>query len=374
MSVSRPLAISGLIAILATASAPTLLADQPALEPPSTKCLAVMQRFTQIAGLPVKTRQDRTIGKIDDLLIDLHSGTVLCAVITPIGNGDDVLVAVPAQSFTSTDQHRAVVNAAKETVQSAPHLASGRADDATIAKTISDAYEHFHQPAVWNASAAPAVVRASKLIGCSVRNNAHEDLGNVKDFMVDLLTARVVFSVLSLDGSDLNRYATPPSALVVNPGKTFLVLNATKAQITETAHKGGDLANQMADPPWAAATYRLYDAGTAPASADPTHENVRARIDAPANANTGASASPAPAAAPPPALPDEEIKKRILTAIIRDDLGNAYSYKQLKIVTENGHVILQGRTKNAKQKAELGKLAESVVGPGNVDNQLEVRK
>jgi sporulation protein YlmC with PRC-barrel domain len=373
MRVSRSLAISGLIANLATAFASSLHADQPVLEPPSAKCLAVMQRFTQIAGLPVKTRQDRTIGKMDDLLIDLHSGTVLCALMTPAGADDDVFVAVPAQSFTSTDQKRAVLNAAKETVQSAPRLANSATDDAAIAKAISDAYEHFHQPGMWNGSATPAgIVRASKLIGCSVRNKAGEDLGNVKDFMVDLLTARMVYNVLSLDGSDLNRYATPPSALAMDPGKTFLLLNAAKAQITETAHKGADLANQMADPPWAAATYRLYDSATA--SADPTRENVRARIDTPASASTGASTAPAPTSAPPPALPDEEIKKRILTAIIRDDIGNAYSYKQLKIVTENGHVTLEGRTKSAKQKAELGKLAESVVGPGNVDNQLEVRK
>src|SRR5262249_17406029 len=73
-------------------------------------------------------------------------------------------------------------------------------------------------------------------------------------------------------------------------------------------------------------------------------------------------------------VPDNEITRQILTAMIREDFGNTYATKLFKIVTVNGHVTLQGKVKNQKQKDAFGKAAESVVGPGNVDNQLEVKK
>ncbi len=369
MRVYKRSVVIALAAIFTLAFAPALLADQDVPGLPPAERLAAMQRFSQMVGLPVRNRQDHKLGKMEDLLLNLVSGHVLCALIKPAGGADDFLVAVPAESFLTADQNQALLETGKDHLQTAPHLPNGVDDDAALAKVVSDAYDHFHQQPTWTSASAPSgIIRASKLTGLPARSRAREDVGNLLDLMVDLPTARLVFGVLSLDGSEQTRYAVPPAILAMDPEKPGLLLNADKAKITTFAHKGKLLFQEITDPVRAAAIYRLYQQGNddTATSIDPTRENVREKIES----------APAPAIAPeaPPVMSDEAIKQHILTAIIRNDSDSVYSCKQLNILSVNGHVTLTGRAKNQKQKDALGALAEGVVGAGKVDNQIDVHK
>ncbi|HEX4645897.1 MAG TPA: BON domain-containing protein [Verrucomicrobiae bacterium] len=70
---------------------------------------------------------------------------------------------------------------------------------------------------------------------------------------------------------------------------------------------------------------------------------------------------------------DAEVTQIIVGAIMRDNLDNALAVKNLKITAANGRVTLSGKVKNAGQKQQILAAAETVVGPGNLDNQLETR-
>ena len=70
----------------------------------------------------------------------------------------------------------------------------------------------------------------------------------------------------------------------------------------------------------------------------------------------------------------EDIK--ITAAIRRAIVGDgslSITAKNVKIITVDGAVTLRGPVNNAKEKASIGKLAQSAAGKAKVDNQLEVK-
>lgn len=344
-------------------------ADRDRLNTSLANRLAGMQKSGQLIGLAVHDRDDHKLGKIEDLILDLGSGRVLGVLVT--SSGGDCLVVVPGKSFLAIDKSRAVLNSDRQTFSAAPRLTKATDNPATLAKSITTAYACFSQP-VWLSPTDPQKIsKSSRLIGMPVKNKANEDLGNLVDLMVDLPTDRIFFAVISLDKTNHGLVALPPASLRVNELKTILTLDAGKASMAKAARHGDSLWMEMTDPGWVAATYRLhgqelaYEGGADNRAPDPTRENVRTKVD---NASAPAPAGKAAG------LTDAEITKSILTAMIREDLGNGFSYKQMKIITVNGQVTLQGKVKSGKQKEAIGIASASVVGSGNVNNQLEARK
>ena len=70
----------------------------------------------------------------------------------------------------------------------------------------------------------------------------------------------------------------------------------------------------------------------------------------------------------------EDIK--VTAAIRRAIVGDgslSMTAKNVKIITVDGVVTLRGPVNNAKEKASIGKLAQSAAGKAKVDNQLEVK-
>ena len=63
-----------------------------------------------------------------------------------------------------------------------------------------------------------------------------------------------------------------------------------------------------------------------------------------------------------------EIRRRIIA-------GNEMSVnaKNVKIITNEGHVTLRGPVDSAEEKRSIGKIANKIAKAGKVDNQLEVK-
>jgi hyperosmotically inducible periplasmic protein len=47
--------------------------------------------------------------------------------------------------------------------------------------------------------------------------------------------------------------------------------------------------------------------------------------------------------------------------------------KNIKVITDNGHVTLRGPVKTAQEKAKIDQLAKSAAGGAQIDNQLDVK-
>ena len=109
------------------------------------------------------------------------------------------------------------------------------------------------------------VMSADSLSGDQVRNDAGEDLGKIKDIMIDVPTGKVAYTVLSFGGF-LNMgdklFAVPWNALTLDEDHKQFVLNMDKAQLENAPGFDKDNWPDMADPNWGNEIHRFY--GTQP--------------------------------------------------------------------------------------------------------------
>jgi hyperosmotically inducible protein len=69
---------------------------------------------------------------------------------------------------------------------------------------------------------------------------------------------------------------------------------------------------------------------------------------------------------------DREITRHIRRTVVQDDRLSVTA-KNVKIITQNGHVTLRGPVKNATERRIIAGYARDIAGIGHVSDQLEVR-
>ena len=83
---------------------------------------------------------------------------------------------------------------------------------------------------------SPRVLQATSLIGNKILSPNGEELGNLKDLMIDLDEGQVNYAVLSFGGfmglGD-KLFAIPWDALIINPDSQTLILNINKDQLKD---------------------------------------------------------------------------------------------------------------------------------------------
>lgn len=102
---------------------------------------------------------------------------------------------------------------------------------------------------------------SSSLEGEEVKNRKNEDLGNIKDFMIDCDTGRVVYAVLSYGGvlgMGDKLFAVPMTALKLDTDSKCFRLEANKEELKDAP--GFDKSNwpDMADRRWETDIHRYY--------------------------------------------------------------------------------------------------------------------
>ena len=311
--------------------------------------LGLMQKAGVLAGKTLRDRKDKKIGTVKDLVLDLGSGRVVCALVSPSGHRD-LLVGVPPQQFLAVDVEDIVVSLDKSQLVSAPEFSRDR---------LEETYRHFNATPYWDAKTAPnGALRYSELLAADTRNKANEYLGRIANFMVDLPAGRVIFVVISLDGTENSLYAVPPFAMSIGPDRTALLADISQARISQLAHPDSFFWTQMTDPAWAVKVYRWY--GLEPEFAEPASPPTRTE-------NSSSTSGLAQGKS------DAEVTQIVVSAIMRDNLDNALAVKNLKITAVNGRVTLSGKVKNAEKEQQILAAAETVVGAANLDNQLQTR-
>ncbi len=107
----------------------------------------------------------------------------------------------------------------------------------------------------------PKVLSASTIAGDTVRNAADENLGEIKDLMIDLSSGRIAYAVLSFGGflgiGD-KLFAVPFKALTCDSDNKCFRLEVSQEQL-ERAH-GFDKNNwpDMADQTWQQEVHTVY--------------------------------------------------------------------------------------------------------------------
>lgn len=111
----------------------------------------------------------------------------------------------------------------------------------------------------------PDLMGADTLIGNDVYNHNEEDLGDIKEIMLDVRSGRVSYAVLSFGGF-LNMgeklFAVPWNALTLDTVNKRFVLNVDKERLENAPGFDKDNWPNMADESWATEIHSFY--GTKP--------------------------------------------------------------------------------------------------------------
>jgi len=111
----------------------------------------------------------------------------------------------------------------------------------------------------------PVLMGADTLIGNDVYNLKDEDLGDIKEIMLDIRTGRVSYAVLSFGGflgMGDKLFAVPWSALTLDTTNKRFTLNVEKDRLKNAPGFDKDQWPNMADASWAKSVHDYY--GTTP--------------------------------------------------------------------------------------------------------------
>jgi len=97
----------------------------------------------------------------------------------------------------------------------------------------------------------PEIMGASSLIGNDVYNNRDENLGDIKEIMLDMETGKIAYAVLSyggLLGVGEKLFAVPWGALTLDTVNERFILNVEKAKLDVAPGFDSDNWPDRADP------------------------------------------------------------------------------------------------------------------------------
>ena len=107
----------------------------------------------------------------------------------------------------------------------------------------------------------PEVMGASTLSGDSVVDRAGENLGQIKELMVDVPTGRVAYAVLSFGGflgMGDKLFAVPWSALTLDADNKQFILDVDRERLKDAPGFDKNHWPSMAQSTWATTVYKFY--------------------------------------------------------------------------------------------------------------------
>lgn len=112
-----------------------------------------------------------------------------------------------------------------------------------------------------NDGPGPRIMAADTLEGDKVVNSAGDDLGEIKDIMIDVPSGRVAYAVLSfggLLGMGDKLFAIPWQALQLDPQNHCFILDVDKERLKSAPGFDKDHWPSMADQRWATDIHSYY--------------------------------------------------------------------------------------------------------------------
>ena len=109
----------------------------------------------------------------------------------------------------------------------------------------------------------PRLMGADTLIGEDVYNQKDEDLGDIKEIMLDMNNGKIAYAVLSYGGvlgMGDKLFAVPWNALTLDTENKRFILNVDKERLESAPGFDKDAWPDMADPTWQSTIHSYYGA------------------------------------------------------------------------------------------------------------------
>lgn len=107
----------------------------------------------------------------------------------------------------------------------------------------------------------PKLMGADTLVGNDVYNLENDDIGSIKEIMLDMATGKVCYAVLSFGsilGMGEKLFAVPWDALSLDTENKRFVLNVEKDRLSDAPGFDKDQWPNMADQSWANDVHKYY--------------------------------------------------------------------------------------------------------------------
>lgn len=357
-----PSAVSGrTVGRLALVIALGALAPQlQAAKPPTHVDFRHVEHSVTAIGMTVKDSHGETVGRVDDLALDLENESVVEVVVSSggfLGFGVRTVGVPPGALTFDSEDEALVLNMDKVKFQAAPALSMSKWAEHSQSWHVADEYRYYGQNPYFNDETPLGYIQCSRqLVTIPVKNLKDETLGSVAAFFFDMPMRSILHVVVVGPGRLQTKSIVPASALRFNATHDTLYLDvSTKAFKNEprfkwTSGHAGDFQEE---------TY----ANTKVAANDGvnTRQNVTEK--------TAATYTPL---AQGTSFDDVDMTHRIYTAM-RLDGQLSQNAQNVEVGTLNGRVTLRGHVNTDAGKQAIGQIADSAARPENVSNLLEVR-
>ena len=272
-------------------------------------------RASKLMGKELQNAQGKDIGDINDLLIDLPQGRIAGVVIGVggiLGIGEKDRVVPPQiiegkghKDYSSSDRSK---DATDSQVRDRAENRDNQADDSVFVvkmdenlrttktseqdlqsyQQLDQVYRDYQQSPYWSESGDAGrqpvrqqdrtasanttsfqVKKAKELMGSEVKGQANKNVGELKDFVVDLQSGRILYATLSVVGTPgigERVVAVPPRQFAMHSDGN-LMLNTTEERL-KNAPKLNMNQSELSDPAWVSKLYNHYGE-TSDWSADP---------------------------------------------------------------------------------------------------------
>jgi sporulation protein YlmC with PRC-barrel domain len=124
--------------------------------------------------------------------------------------------------------------------------------------------ETIHLDDISSEPATGALMLSSNtLVGNKVCNRGHENVGDIKDFMLDTTSGKIEYAVLSFGsflGMGEKLFAVPFRALTLDTENKRFILDVDKQRLKEAPGFDKDHWPDMADQIWARSIHNYYGA------------------------------------------------------------------------------------------------------------------
>lgn len=363
-------------------------------------------KSSDLIGMKVLTAEDKNLGKITEVALNLANGRIVHLVLSfggVLGVGTTE-IAIPSGAFTLDSINECLrLEVTEEKLKSAPVFDLTKWDQFYDSDRVAETHRHFGQEPdlvrmteeeksaglVWDNVRRDSdgnrlhpltsnalhhgrwgdIQKVSKLIGTTVKNRQEETIGKMDNLILKLYPGRVTAVIVSSGGflgigDELS--AVPPIAFRFSPDHSHLILDTTKEALNAAPHFNSATWPEWKEGDYAREIYRAYhvetyyDANTAH-DADNSARNKRDRNpSALTPLDQGSSTADVGAT--------QNIRKEIMT---REKFS--LNAQNVKVITQNGKVTLRGPVNSQEEKTQIGEIAEKFAVAKKVDNLLEIK-
>ncbi|HQZ27553.1 MAG TPA: PRC-barrel domain-containing protein [Verrucomicrobiales bacterium] len=343
------------------------------------------RRVSEMIGMNITNREDEKVGAIDDLILNLTTRQVTGVVISSggfLGIANELSIMPPSALELNAERDVLIANVSKDQLTSAPRFqddAYPDLDDPELMKNVYKAYDAEPLLKSNRSTNSPdsrnlRVVRASKILGLTVKNLQDESIGDIYEVILNGSHDRVLSVVVSSGGFlGIGDTLSVLPAESVTVTKDAVVVNATKETLEKSPRFNADAWKESVnDPDYLVNIYAPYQfRGDTKSDVDVSRDRVKDGKDSAETDTREHKKNPSEVTAQDQKNNPEDlaVTMNIRRKIVPDD-NLSFSARNIRVITQGGKTTLAGQVASKEEMDRILSITKDEAPSEDVINQL----